>query len=67
MKKSWKKPLRMPLILAILCLFVPFAGIQIYKTYKSRQHRIYDRTLKKPVVRTKLEIEAGKPLPIPSG
>jgi formylglycine-generating enzyme required for sulfatase activity len=61
MKTSWKKSLRMPLILAILCLFVPFAGIQIYKIYKSRQHRIYDRALKKPVVHTKLEIETGKP------
>jgi len=61
MKKSWKKTLWLPVVLAILCLLAPFSGIQIYNILKSRQYRIYDRTLKKPVVPVKVTIQPGKP------
>jgi formylglycine-generating enzyme required for sulfatase activity len=60
MKKSWKKNMRVPIVLTILCLLLPFAGIQIYKIFKSRQNRIYEGALKKPVVSTRLEIQPGK-------
>ena len=51
----------MPLILAIICLLIPFAGIQIYKIHKSRQNKIYDRALKKPVASSRVEFQPGKP------
>jgi formylglycine-generating enzyme required for sulfatase activity len=44
------KNLRLPLLLALACLLSPFAGLMIYKAYKTREIRMYDAVLSKPVV-----------------
>jgi formylglycine-generating enzyme required for sulfatase activity len=55
------KKLRLPLILAIACLLIPFAGMLTYKACKIRETKMYDFIFSQPVTPAHVEITHGKP------
>jgi len=55
------KKLRLPLLLAFLCLSLPLAANYIYGRIKARQERSYDSILKKPVHPVRLKRVAFEP------
>jgi formylglycine-generating enzyme required for sulfatase activity len=55
------KSLRLPLILTLICLLTPFAGMMIYKAYKNRETRRYDEAFSKSVTPVTPRIVSGKP------
>jgi formylglycine-generating enzyme required for sulfatase activity len=59
LKKTIKK-IRIPLMLTVLCVLFPFVATVIYSTIKSRQRKIYDSILHKPVTQKKIKTEPGK-------
>jgi formylglycine-generating enzyme required for sulfatase activity len=55
------KKLRLALILAIVCLLLPFAGMFTYKAYKIRETKKYDAIFSQPVTPAHVEIAHGTP------
>jgi formylglycine-generating enzyme required for sulfatase activity len=55
------KSLRLPLILALVCLLIPFAGLMIYQAFKAREIKMYDAVFSKPVSPIPVKIVPGKP------
>jgi formylglycine-generating enzyme required for sulfatase activity len=55
------KKLRLALILAIVCLLLPFAGMFAYKAYKIRETKKYDAVFSQPVTPAHVEITQGTP------
>lgn len=54
------KKLRLPFILAIIILLIPFAGLMTYKAFQARESRMYDSVFSQPVTPEYVEITPGK-------